>query len=70
MVQESQNMTMRYVGLATQWLVMIGIAVTFGYKLDFDWIGWQIPVFVTSLPLIVIVVSLYKLIITFSKKTK
>jgi len=68
MSRESQNMTMKYVGLATQWLVMIGIAVALGYKLDFEWIGWQIPVFVTTLPLIAIVASLYKLIITFSKK--
>lgn len=70
MSQESQNMTMKYVGLATQWLVMIGITVALGFKLDFEWVGWQIPVFVTALPLIVIVASLYKLIITFSKKKK
>jgi uncharacterized membrane protein AbrB (regulator of aidB expression) len=63
------NSAMRYAGLATQWMVMLLIAVWAGYKLD-RWAGWKFPLFLLLLPLIALFVSLWQLIKTFNKKSK
>ena len=40
---------MRYAGMATQFLVAIGVAVFVGLKLD-KWVNWRIPVWIWVLP--------------------
>lgn len=60
---------MRYVGLGTQWMVLLLIAVWGGYKLD-ELTGWKFPVFIVSLPLIALCVSLWQLIKEVSKTRK
>lgn len=57
---------MRYASLATQWLVMLGLAVWAGLWLDRK-AGLR-ALFVILLPLLALVFSLYNLIKTFSKK--
>jgi len=57
---------MRYAGLATQWLVMLGLAVSAGLWLDKK-IGVR-ALMVVVLPLVALLFSLYNLIKTFNKK--
>lgn len=52
---------MRYAGLATQWMAMLGIAAWGGYRLD-KLTGWKLPLFIILLPLISLSVSLVKLV--------
>ena len=59
--------TMRYAGLATQWLAMLLLGVWVGHKLD-GWLGWRVPVFLIVLPMVALVVSLYGIIKEFNKK--
>jgi F0F1-type ATP synthase assembly protein I len=69
MTTESNNNMMRYAGLATQWMAMLGIAVWIGWKLD-KLTGWKFPLFIISLPLIALCVSLWQLIKEFNKPKK
>jgi len=64
---QPQN-TLRYAGLATQWLVMLLIAVFGGIKLD-DKIKWG-PVFTILFPLIALLLLLWQVIKEFSKPKK
>lgn len=64
----SGNM-MRYAGLGTQWMAMLGIAVWGGWKLD-KLTGWKFPVFILTLPLVSLCVSLWQLIKEFNKPKK
>lgn len=57
---------MRYASLATQWLVMLGLAVWAGLWLDRK-TGVR-ALFVVLLPVVALVFSLYNLIKTFNKK--
>jgi len=52
---------MRYAGLGSQILVSLGIAVFAGYKID-RWMKMPLPLLVWLLPLVVLVVMIYKLI--------
>jgi hypothetical protein len=61
-MNNNRNTTlMKYAGMATQFLVSIGISVYLGYKLD-GWLHISFPVFVWTIPLLVIIVMLYKVI--------
>lgn len=60
---------MRYAGLATQWMVMLGLAVWGGHKLDI-WIGWKFPVFLIVFPITALGFSLWQLINEFNKPKK
>jgi len=59
---------MRYAGLATQWMVMMLIAVWAGLKLD-QKIGWK-ALFVVLFPLISLVLSMWQLMREFNKPKK
>lgn len=61
--------TYRYIGLGTQMMVMLGLAVYAGYKLD-EKTGWKIPIFIIILPLIALGISLWQLIKAFNKPKK
>lgn len=60
---------MRYAGLATQWMVMLLIAVWAGYKID-KMTQWTVPVFLILFPLIALGLSLWQLIKELNKKRK
>ncbi len=57
---------MRYAGLATQWMVMLGLGVWLGYKLD-HYLKTT-PVFVILFPLVSLVISLVGIVKEFNKK--
>jgi F0F1-type ATP synthase assembly protein I len=63
----SQN-PLRYASLATQWMVMLLIAVAAGYKLD-KMLGWRVC-FIIVFPLISLCLSLWMIIKEFSKPKK
>lgn len=63
------NNTMRYAGLATQWLVMLAAAVYIGWKID-KWIGPRFHVLVIVLPLVSLCASLWQIINEFNKPKK
>jgi hypothetical protein len=52
---------LRYAGLGAQIFASLGIAVFIGYKAD-KWLNMAIPLLVWVLPLLVLVVMIYKLI--------
>jgi hypothetical protein len=60
------NAVLRYAGLATQWLVMLGIAVWGGLKLD-ERLGFR-ALFVIILPLAALILSLWQLIRSLNKR--
>ncbi|GAA4452528.1 AtpZ/AtpI family protein [Rurimicrobium arvi] len=52
---------MQYAGLATQWLVMLGLAVWAGISID-KRVGPDSRIFTISLPLLALGISFYNLI--------
>ena len=67
--QQNTNNTMRYASLATQWMVMLSLAVWAGYKLDKK-LNWRLPLFLILFPLISLAVSLWQLIRELNKPQK
>jgi len=65
----SNTSLMRYMGLATQFFVSIGVGVWLGSKLD-QYFSFDIPVLIWVLPLLIVVSSLIKIIIDTNKKKK
>jgi hypothetical protein len=63
------NSTMRYVGLGSQMMAALLVAVWGGWKLD-KIIGWKFPVLLLLLPLLALIVTLWKLIKEFNKPGK
>jgi hypothetical protein len=66
---KQENAVLKYAGLATQWMVMLGLGVWGGMKID-KALGLSLPVFLVLLPLIALIVSLYSLIKSLSKPKK
>ena len=60
---------MRYLGLGTQWMAMLLLAVWAGYKID-QRTGWNFPLFLILLPLIALGYSLWQIIREFNKPGK
>jgi hypothetical protein len=58
---------MRYAGMGAQIFVSLGIAVFAGYKAD-KWLGLSLPLLVWLLPVIVLVLLIYKLMKETSKR--
>lgn len=67
-VKKHTNMS-RYAGLATQWMVMLLLAVWAGLKLD-SRTGWKFPLFIILLPLIALGYSLWQIVKEFNKPRK
>lgn len=61
MNKNNNNLLWRYAGLATQFLVGIGLFLFVGLKLD-EWLKFKMPVAVWVLPLLFIVVVIVKII--------
>ena len=66
---KQENAVLKYAGLATQWMVMLGLGVWGGMKIDIA-LGLSLPVFLVLLPLIALIFSLYSLIKSLSKPKK
>lgn len=60
------NMALRYAGLATQWMVMLLLAVYLGYKVD-RLTNLPLPLFLILFPLISLTFSLWQLIKQLNK---
>ncbi len=58
---------MQFVGLASQFFIIIGLALALGWKID-AWLHFKSPWLIWILPLIMIVGLLIKLIIETTKK--
>lgn len=69
MPKREANVVMQYVGLATQWMVMLLLAVWLGHKVD-GYFHWKIPVAMIVFPLVSLVISLWRIISVFNKKNK
>jgi hypothetical protein len=67
--EKRPNSALRYAGLATQWMVMLLIAVWAGYKLD-GVIGWKFPLLTVLLPLIALGIMLWQIIRETTKTKK
>jgi hypothetical protein len=63
--RQPQNM-MRYASLATQWMVMLVIAVFAGHKLDVK-LNWKVPLFIILFPVAALVFSMWQLIKELNK---
>jgi len=66
---QSTNKSMRYASLATQWMVMLLLAVWGGHKLD-EKLNWRVPLFLILFPLISLALSLWLLIKELNKPGK
>ncbi len=65
--KSNNSLLYRYAGLATQFLVCIGLAVFLGLKAD-NWLSIKAPIFIWVLPLLVIGVMIWQIINDTSKK--
>jgi hypothetical protein len=63
------NNVMQYAGLASQWMVTLSLSVWLGYKIDYHWLAWKLPVFTALFPILTLIFLLYKIIIEFNKHT-
>ena len=61
------NEFLKYAGMATQFIVTLGVAIFIGFKVD-QWIGWRFPLLTILLPLAAIISLLYKIYIESNPK--
>jgi F0F1-type ATP synthase assembly protein I len=66
---QSSVSAMRYLGLASQLFVSIGVGLWLGWKLD-GFFSFQTPWLIWILPLVIVVSSLIKIIIDTNKRNK
>ncbi len=66
--EQSPDM-MRYATLATQWMLMLLLAVWAGHKIDSN-INWKVPLFTILCPLASLALSLWQLIKELGKPKK
>jgi F0F1-type ATP synthase assembly protein I len=66
---QSSVSAMRYLGLASQLFVSIGVGLWLGWKLD-GFFSFQSPWLIWILPLVIVVSSLIKIIIDTNKRNK
>jgi hypothetical protein len=64
---EDRNAYMRYASMGTQMLVIIGLGVFGGYKID-KWLEMKIPVFTLILSLLSVAAAIYLSVKDFIKK--
>jgi hypothetical protein len=55
---DDKNAYMRYATMGTQMLIIIGLGVFGGYKLD-KWLEWKVPVFTLLLSLLSVAIAIY-----------
>jgi len=64
---EDSNAYMRYATMGTQMLVIIGLGVFGGYKLD-KWLEFKVPIFTLLLSLLSVAAAIYLSVKDFLKK--
>jgi hypothetical protein len=64
---QNNSLLMKYLGLATQLMVSLGLGVFIGIKLD-KWLSFKTPLLVWILPLLILTVLIWQLIKDTSKK--
>lgn len=64
---DNKNLLYKYLGLATQIMISLGLAVFFGLKLD-KWLSFSTPLLVWILPLLVLVGMIWQIVKDTSKK--
>jgi F0F1-type ATP synthase assembly protein I len=67
--KKSSQSLLRYMGLATQFFISIGVGLWLGSLID-DYFSFKKPLFIWVLPLLIVVSSLIKIIIDTNKKDK
>ncbi len=67
MNKENDNILWRYAGLATQFMVAIGISIYAGLRID-KWLKIKNPLAVWVLPLMVIIAMIVKVVKDTAKK--
>jgi chromate transport protein ChrA len=65
--KKSNSSLWQYAGMASQFLVSIGLGVFIGYKAD-GWMKIKIPLLVWLLPLLIIIATIYRMAKDTSKK--
>jgi hypothetical protein len=65
-VKKSQGV-LRYAGMATEWMLVLLLAVWAGHKAD-GMLNWKVPVFVILLPVAALIFLLWKLVKDVSKQ--
>jgi uncharacterized membrane protein YjgN (DUF898 family) len=63
----NQKLLLKYLGLGSQLMVALALAVFFGLKLD-QWLSFSTPLLVWILPLLVLTVIIWQIIKDTSKK--
>lgn len=63
----NDRLLLKYLGLGTQILISLALAVFIGLKLD-KWLGLSTPLLVWILPLLVLVAMIWQIIKDTSKK--
>ncbi len=63
----NNRLLMKYLGLATQIMVSLGLAVFIGIKLD-KWLSFTTPLLVWILPLLILTGMIWQIIKDTSKK--
>ena len=58
---DGRKLLLRYAGLATQLMVSMAIGVLAGYYID-KWINATVPIFTWLLPLLILIILLYKIV--------
>jgi len=64
---ENDKLLLRYIGLATQIMLSLALAVFVGIKLD-KWLSFKTPLLVWILPLLILVAMIWQVIKDTSKK--
>jgi hypothetical protein len=64
---DGKRLMLQYAGMATQFLVGLGIGVAIGLFVDKK-IGWKVPILVWLLPLLILIGILYKVLKDTSTK--
>jgi hypothetical protein len=65
--KDNNKLLLKYLGLATQLMISLGLAVFIGLKLD-KWLSFKTPLLVWILPLLVITGIIWQIIKDTSKK--
>jgi hypothetical protein len=65
--KDNNKLLLKYLGLATQLMISLGLAVFIGLKLD-KWLSFKTPLLVWILPLLVLTAVIWQIIKDTSKK--
>jgi len=64
--EKKSSGVLRYAGMATEWMLLLLLAVWAGHKTD-GLLNWNLPLFVILLPVAALVFLLWKLVQDVSK---